>query len=86
MIQTGTFLILFMLSRFLLLFIKFAAELVANLPIIKMFNKSGGLIYGIVKGFLMVYLILAIFSLISPIIYEYDDTRGYLVCVWVGIE
>lgn len=71
MIQTGTFLILFMLSRFLLLFIKFAAELVANLPIIKMFNKSGGLIYGIVKGFLMVYLILAIFSLISPIIYEY---------------
>lgn len=71
MIQTGTFLLLFMLSRCLLLFVKFAAELIANLPIIKMFNKSGGLIYGVLKGFFTVYLILAVFSLISPIIYDY---------------
>ena len=71
MIQTGTFLVLFMLSRFILLFVRFAAELIANLPIIKMFNKSGGLIYGVLKGFFIVYLILAIFSLISPIIYEF---------------
>ena len=67
MIQTGTFLLLFMFSRCLLLFVKFAAELIANLPIIKMFNKSGGLIYGVLKGFFTVYLILAVFSLISPI-------------------
>lgn len=71
MIQTGTFLLLFMFSRCLLLFVKFAAELIANLPIIKMFNKSGGLIYGVLKGFFTVYLILAVFSLISPIIYDY---------------
>ena len=71
MIQTGTFILLFILSRFLLLFVRFAAELIANLTIIKMFNKSGGLIYGVVKGFFVVYLILAVFSLISPIIYEF---------------
>ena len=71
MIQTGTFLLLFILSRGLLLFVRFAAELIANLPIIKMFNKSGGLIYGVLKGFFIVYLLLAVFSLISPIIYEY---------------
>ncbi len=68
MIRTGTFLGLFIIARFLLLFVRFAAELIANLPIIKMFNKSGGLIYGIVKGFLVAYLIFAIFSLISPVI------------------
>lgn len=68
MIRTGTFLGLFILSRFVLLFVRFAAELIANLPIIKMFNKSGGLIYGILKGFFTIYLILAIFSLISPVI------------------
>ncbi len=68
MIRTGTFLGLFIIARFLLLFVRFVAELIANLPIIKMFNKSGGLIYGIVKGFLVAYLILAIFSLISPVI------------------
>ncbi len=60
--------ILLILSRFFLLFIRFAAELLANLPFIKMFNKSGGLIYGIIKGFLVVYLILAVFSVISPLI------------------
>lgn len=78
MVQTGTFLLLFILSRFLLLFVRFAAELIANLPIIKLFNKSGGLIYGVVKGFFVVYLILAVFSLISPIIYEFGIIQAIL--------
>ena len=68
MIRVGTMLLLFMISRFFLLFIRFAAELLANLPFIKMFNKSGGLIFGIVKGFFTIYLILALFSLASPLI------------------
>ncbi len=67
-VRVGTMLLLFMLSKFFLLFIRFAAELIANLPFIKMFNKSGGLIYGVIKGFLLVYLILAILSVISPLV------------------
>lgn len=68
MIRVGTMLILLIVSRFFLLFIRFAAELIANLPFIKLFNKSGGLIYGVIKGFLVIYLILAVFSIISPLI------------------
>ena len=68
MIRTGTMLCLFIVSRFFLLFIRFVAEMLANLPIIKMFNRSGGLIYGVIKGFLIVYVILGIFSLASPFI------------------
>lgn len=68
MIRVGTMLLLLIISRFFLLFIRFAAELIANLPFIKLFNKSGGLIYGVIKGFLAVYLILAVFSIISPLI------------------
>ena len=68
MIRVGTMLALLIISRFLLLFVRFAAELIGNLPIIKMFNKSGGLIYGIIKGFLTIYVILAVFSVISPLI------------------
>lgn len=68
MIRVGTMLLLFMISRFFLLFIRFAAELIGNLPFIKLFNKSGGLIYGVIKAFLTVYLILAVFSIISPFI------------------
>ncbi len=68
MIRVGTMLLLLIVSRFFLLFIRFAAELIANLPFIKMFNKSGGLIYGTIKGFIVIYLILAVFSIISPLI------------------
>lgn len=68
MVRIGTMLVLFMISRFFLLFIRFVAELIANLPIIKTFNKSGGLVYGVVKGFLVTYVILAIFSIASPLI------------------
>lgn len=68
MIRVGTMLFLLIISRFFLLFIRFAAELIANLPFIKLFNKSGGLIYGVIKGFVVVYAILAIFSIISPLI------------------
>lgn len=68
MIRVGTMLILFMVSRFFLLFVRFTAEMIANLPFIKTINKSGGLVYGILKGFFTIYLILAVFSLISPLI------------------
>ena len=68
MIRVGTMFVLLVVSRFLLLFIRFVSELIANLPFIKMFNKSGGLIYGIIKGFFTIYLILAVFSIISPLI------------------
>ena len=68
MIRIGTMLLLFMIARILLLFVRFAAELIGNLPIIKTFNKSGGLVYGIAKGFITIYFILAVLSVFSPII------------------
>lgn len=83
MIRVGTMLVLFMVSRFLLLFVRFATEVIANLPFIKMFNKSGGLIYGVIKGFVIVYGILALFSIASPLIADWgvidainDSTLG----------
>lgn len=76
MIRIGTMLLLFIVSRFFLLFIRFAAELIANLPIIGLFNKTGGLIYGILKGFLTAYAILAVFSVISPLISEFGIIKA----------
>lgn len=76
MIRVGTMLGLLIISRFLLIFVRFAAELIGNLPIIKMFNKSGGLIYGILKGFLTIYVILAVFSVISPLIANWGITSA----------
>lgn len=59
---------LFIITRIVLIFAKVLLEAVAELPIVKQFNEAGGTIYGILRGMLLVYLILAIISLILPMI------------------
>ena len=59
---------LFVVVRLLLLIAQSLVEFIAELPIICLFDKSGGIIYGVIKGFLIIYFILAIISLLSPII------------------
>lgn len=68
LIRLITMVILFIVSRIILLIIKFATNIISNLPVISTFDKSGGLIYGVIKSFLIVFAILAIFSAFSPII------------------
>lgn len=61
-------LILFILCNIGLSFVRVALEFISRLPIISAFDKSGGLIYGILKSFLIIYITLAIFSILSPLI------------------
>lgn len=68
LIRLITMVILFIVSRIILVIIKFATNIISNLPVISTFDKSGGLIYGVIKSFLIVFAILAIFSAFSPII------------------
>ena len=67
-IKVLTFFILFAVIRLFLYVIRNYIEMVANIPIIRVFNGVGGMIYGILKGFLIIYVTLAILSLIMPII------------------
>lgn len=68
MISVLTMIFLLIISKILLGFIKGVAELIAKLPIIRMVDKSGGVVYGFIKGIIIIYLILAVLSIISPII------------------
>ena len=61
-------LIVFIISKIILLFFKFTGDLIAKLPLIKQFNSAGGFVYGLFKGFVIVYLALAFISMLSPII------------------
>lgn len=65
---------LFVITRLLLLFAKAILEAVSELPIIKQFNEAGGIIYGIVRGILVIYVILTIITLILPML----DKTGIL--------
>lgn len=66
-INIGCILIVFIISNLILLLFKFSGDLIAKLPIIKQFNSAGGFLYGLVKGFLIIYIFLAIVALIAPI-------------------
>ena len=67
-VKIGTGLVVFLISKFILLFLKIFADAISNIPIIKQFNKVGGTIYGILEGFLIVYVVLGIISLASPML------------------
>lgn len=59
---------IFIITRLILLFAKAILEAVSELPIVKQFNEVGGIIYGIIRAMLLIYVILAIISLILPML------------------
>lgn len=66
-INIGCILVVFIISNLILLLFKFSGDLIAKLPIIKQFNSAGGFLYGLIKGFVIIYMFLAIVALIAPI-------------------
>ena len=59
---------IFLVTKVILMFLKIFADAIAKIPLIKQVNKAGGIMYGVLRGFFVVYLALAIISLISPMI------------------
>ena len=59
---------LFIISRILLIFAKVLLEAVSELPLVKQFNEIGGIIYGLVSGIFIIYLICALISFILPML------------------
>lgn len=58
-------LVLFVGVRIALIFVSAIANLVAKIPILKQFNKVGGLLYGALRGLLIVYVALIIVNVWS---------------------
>lgn len=59
---------IFIAVRILLIFAKVILQAIAELPIIKQFNEVGGILYGLLRGALLIYVVLAIVSLILPML------------------
>lgn len=51
---------IFLVVRIVLQLLTFVSDAITSLPIIKQFNEAGGVLYGIVKAILIIYVILAI--------------------------
>lgn len=69
-IEVSTFLVLFITTKIILKFVSVLSTLITKLPIIKQLDKTGGTIYGLIKGILIVYFIFAIINLISPFLQQ----------------
>lgn len=66
-IQGAVILILYVGIRIALRFVTALANLVSKLPILNQFNKLGGIIYGILRGLLIVYVVLLLSNLSGKI-------------------
>ena len=65
-VRAGTWIMLFIIARIALIVLKFITALIAKLPVIKKFDKLGGIIYGRIEGLFITYLALALISFITP--------------------
>lgn len=66
-INVGVILILFFGIKIALRFVTALADAVAKLPILNKLNKVGGLIYGILRGIVIVYACLLLISFVGKI-------------------
>ena len=66
-IQILTAIILFFAIRIIVALLKFLTDGLANLPLIKQFNQVGGILYGVIKGLIIVYLLLTILFFVISI-------------------
>lgn len=59
-----TMIALFIIARIALLLINVLADTIAKLPILNQFNKAGGILYGLLRGLIITYVIVMIINLI----------------------
>ena len=67
-INAGVWICLFIIAKIILIFVKGLAKLITKLPVIKQFDKLGGIIYGMLEAIIVIYGILAILSFASPLV------------------
>lgn len=65
-IKVGVGILVFIVAKVALIFVKIFAKVIAKLPIIVQFDKLGGVVYGILQGLIIIYILLAIVSLFAP--------------------
>lgn len=60
--------VLFIIARIAVILLKTVLEGFAELPIIKQFNQIGGIGYGILKGFLLIYILVTLLFFVNAIV------------------
>lgn len=67
-VNVGVAILLFIVIRIALIFVSALSSIITDLPIIKQFDKAGGVLYGVLKALIIILVLLAVISFISPMI------------------
>lgn len=67
---------LYLIARIVLLLVRGLTSLIAKLPVIKQFDKLGGIIYGLLQSLIIIYVILAMVSFASPMMEDSGIIEG----------
>ena len=58
---------LFITIRILIILLKFLFEFLSELPIVKQFDKAGGVLYGLLKSVLIIYIFLTVLFVVNSV-------------------
>ena len=70
-INVGSAIALFIIARIALLIVSLLSNILTDLPIIKQVDKTGGIIFGLLRAVILISILFALISFISPLI---EDT------------
>lgn len=76
-VNVGVAIALFIIVRIGLIFVSALSKLITDLPIIKQFDKAGGIIYGVLKSLVIISVLFALISFISPMI----EQTGIIIAI-----
>lgn len=65
--RIGTAIVIYILARIILFIVALLAKGITQLPLLKQIDKTGGIVYGLLQGAVIVYVALGLVSLISVI-------------------
>ena len=68
---------LFIVARITLMFVSAISSIVTDLPIIKQFDKIGGIAYGLIESLIIIFIVFAVISFISPMF----ENSGLIVAI-----
>lgn len=66
-VRVGVIIILIIAIKIALRFVDAIANIIAKLPIINQLNRAGGMIYGVLRGILIIYAVLLIINIAGQI-------------------
>ncbi len=77
-VNIACFIIIYILTKIVLKIFVVLTDIVTRLPLIKQFNEIGGLLYGLIEGVFIIFIVMTVISVITPLTGAYEIANTIL--------